>query len=87
MSKSWESRTISISNLISFDVQLSQYFFHQRNWPICASHYPNTPCDSFHWDWIHSGKGLFFNYVGFTLAQCQLGTFFLVCNDVIKNLN
>ena len=86
MSESWENGTISISNLISFDVQLSQYFFCQRNWPICATHCPSMPYDPFHWDWIHSGK-VSFNYVAFTLVQCQLGTFFSVCNDVIKNLN
>ena len=86
MSESWENGTISISNLISFDAQLSQYFFYQRNWSICATHCPNMPYDSFDWDWTHSGKG-FFNYVGFTLVQCQLGTLFLVWNDVIKNLN
>ena len=29
----------------------------------------------------------FLNYVLFTRVQYQLGTLFLVCNDVVKNLN
>ena len=73
MSENWENGTISISNLISFDVQLSQYFFYQRNWPICATHCPNMPYDPFHWDWIHSGKVFFKIMLGLHWYSASLG--------------